>query len=183
MRTALLRLALLATPLLFTPVGVATGQPSPASQDPATTRPRGWLVGGSVGIPAAGGTTSVDLFTVAAQWTQVRPRGLGADFALGTMPRALAEGLVVGFGRAGFALPFQISKGVLILPTAGVTVVGAASGDGGGSNTGLNAGVAAVIFGTRSVGLRTGVTWHRFTGAEASVSLWELGLVHIPRRR
>jgi len=68
-----------------------------------------------------------------------------------------------------------------MLPSAGVSLVGAASGDGGGINTGLNAGLAAVIFGTGSVGLRTGVTWHRFAGAETSVSLWELGLVRVRR--
>ena len=183
MRTAaLVRLALVATPLI-TPVGLASGQTSPIGQDSASARPSGWLIGGSIGVPAVEGNTSVDLFTVAAHWTQLRPRGVGADFAVGTMPRALAEGVVVGLGRAGFVLPFRVSQGVLILPSAGVTLVGAASGDGGGSNTGLNAGLAAVIFGTGSVGLRTGVAWHRFAGADASVTLWELGLVRVPRPR
>src|SRR5262249_6895076 len=103
------------------------------------------------------------------------------DFAVGTMPRALAEGVAVGFARAGVALPFHLSRGVVILPSAGVGLAGAASGEGGGVNSGLNAGLAAVLFGTGSVGLRTGVSWHRFAGAETSVSLWELGLVHVRR--
>jgi hypothetical protein len=181
MRTpALLRLALLAAPLLM-PIGLVTGQTSRVSQDSDTGKPRGWLVGGSVGLPVLDGGTSPDLFTVAVHGTQLRPGRLGADFAVGTMPRAFAEGVAIGFGRAGVALPFQVSRGVLILPSAGVTVAGAASGDGGGSTTGLNAGLAAVIFGTGSIGLRTGVTWHRFGDAGASVSLWELGLVHVPR--
>lgn len=175
---ALLRLALLAAPL-FIPIGVVTGQTSPPSQSSDTANP--WLVGGSIGVPASDGGTLPDLFTVAVHGTQLRPRGLGFDFAVGTMPRALAEGVAVGFARSGVALPFHLSRGVLMLPSAGVSLVGAASGDGGGINTGLNAGLAAVIFGTGSVGLRTGVTWHRFAGAETSVSLWELGLVRVRR--
>jgi hypothetical protein len=99
------------------------------------------------------------------------------------MPRAIAEGVAVGFGRAGVALPFQLSGGVLVVPSAGVTLAGAATSEGGGSTSGFNAGLAAVFFGTRSVGLRTGVTWHRFADAGASVSLWELGLVQIPGPR
>jgi hypothetical protein len=182
MRTALLRLVLLAVPLI-TPLGLVTGQTAPVSPDSGRARPSGWLVGGSIGVPAADGNASVDLFTLAVHWTQLRPGALGADFAVGTMPRAFAEGLVVGLARAGLALPFQVSQGVLILPSAGVTLVGAASGGGGEGTAGLNAGLAAVIFGTGSVGLRTGVTWHRFGNAGTSVSLWELGLVHIPRPR
>ena len=183
MRTALLRSALLAAPFLFTPLGPVTGQTSPGSRDSLGAKPRGWLVGGSVGVPTVDGGASVDLFTVAAHWTQLRPRGLGADFALGTVPRAVAEGLVVGFARAGVALPFQLSQRVLILPSAGVTVAGAASGGGGGGTSGLSAGLTAVFFGTGPVGLHTGVTWHRFGDAGTSVTLWELGLDHIPRPR
>lgn len=183
MRTAaLLRLALLTAPLI-TPVGLVGGQTAPPSQDSDRAKRSGWLIGGSIGVPAVDGNASVDLFTIAAHWTQLRPRGVGADFAVGTMPRALAEGLVVGFAQAGFVLPLRVSQGVLILPSAGVTLVGAASGEGGGSNTGLNAGLHAVIFRTGSVGLRTGVAWHRFADGDAAVSLWELGLVHVPRPR
>ena len=181
MRTAaVLRLALLAAPLLL-PVGVVTGQTPPLSQSSDIAKPGGWLVGGSIGVPAFDGGASPELFTVAVHGTQLRPRGLGFDFAVGMVPRALAEGVAVGFARSGVALPFHLSRGVLILPSAGVSLAGAASGEGGGINTGLNAGLAAVVFGTGSVGLRTGVTWHRFAGAETSVSLWELGLVHVRR--
>ena len=182
MRTAgLLRLALLAAPLV-TPVSRVTGQTPPLSRDSDRARPRGWLVGGSIGVPAVDGDVSPDLFTIAVHGTQLRAGRLGADLAIGTMPRAFAEGVAVGFARAGVALPFQPSKSVLLVPSAGVTLAGAASGDGGGTTTGLNAGLAAVLFGTGSVGLRTGVTWHHFTDA-GGVSLWEIGLVHVPRRR
>src|SRR5262245_32799132 len=96
MRTAaLLRSTLLAAPLLL-PVGVATGQTSPPSQSSDTAKPGGWLVGGSIGVPAFAGGASPELFTVAVHGTQLRPRAPGFDFAVGTMPRALAEGVAVG---------------------------------------------------------------------------------------
>ncbi len=183
MRTAaLLRFALLVTPLIM-PGGLVTAQTSPLSQDSDRAKPRGWLVGASIGVPAFDGDASPELFTVAVHGTQLRPGRLGADFALGTMPRALTEGLAVGFARAGVALPFQLSQGVLLLPSAGVSLVGAAGSEDAGGTTGLNAGLAAVFFGASSVGLRTGATWHRFGDSGASVLLWELGLVRIPRPR
>ena len=177
---ALLRLALIAGPL-FMPVGLIMGQTSPLSQDSDRAKPRGWLLGGSIGLPTFDGGTSPDLFTVALHGTQLRRGGLGADFAIGTMPRALSEGVAVGFARAGVALPFQVSQGVLMLPSAGITLAGAATGDGGGATNGLNAGLAAVMFGTGSVGVRSGVTWHLFRNTGTSVFLWEIGLVHVPR--
>ena len=96
---ALVRLALLAAPLLM-PVGVGASQTSPPAQDSDTTKARGWLVGGSIGVPAFAGVASSELFTIAVHGTQLRPGGLGADFAVGTMPRALVAGVAVGFARA-----------------------------------------------------------------------------------
>ena len=177
---ALLRLALLAA-LLLTPAGRVNGQTSP--QESGAARPRGWLVGGSIGLPVVDGGASPDLFTLSLHGTQLHVGRLGADLAVGTMPRAIAEGVAVGFARAGIALPFQASRGVVMLPSAGVTLAGAASEEGGGGTTGFNAGLAAVFFRTSSVGVRTGVTWHHFGDAGASVLLGELGLVRVPRPR
>jgi hypothetical protein len=183
MRTAaLLRFVLLVAPLIMAG-GRATAQSSPLPQDSDGAKPRGWLVGASIGVPAFDGDASPDLFTVAVHGTQLRPGRLGADFELGTMPRALSEGLAVGFARAGVALPVQLSQGVLLLPSAGVSLVGAAGSEDAGGTTGFNAGLAAVLFGAGSVGLRTGVTWHRFGDTGTSLLLGELGLVHIPRSR
>lgn len=183
MRTAaLLRLALIAAPLLM-PVVLVTGQTPPLSRDADGAKPRGWLVGGSIGLPVVDGGASPDFFTVALHGTQLHVGRLGADFALGTMPRVIADGVAVGFARAGVVLPFQPSQGVLVLPSAGVTVAGAADGEGGGGTTGVNAGLAAVLFRARSVGIRTGVTWYHFGDAGTSVLLGELGLVHVPRPR
>lgn len=177
-----LRFALVVAPLFLVEAS-ATAQTLPLPQEPRATRPHGWLVGASIGVPTFDGDASPDLFTVALHGTQLRRGGLGADFAVGTIPRAIAEGVAVGFARAGVALPFQPSARLLMLPSAGITLVGAATGEGGGATNGLNAGLAAVMFGTGSVGMRTGVTWHFFRNTGTSVLLWELGLVHVPRPR
>ena len=179
---ALLRVAVLAVPLLASPAP-ASAQNSPPAEGSATSGPRGWLVGASVGVPIVDGAAIPDLFTIGINWTQLRPGRLGADFSLGTMPRALTGGVVAGGARGGVALPLALSRGVLVLPSAGISLLGAAGTGGGEGTTGFNAGLAAVIHGAGSAGLRTGVTWHSFGDAGGAVWLWEVGIVRVPRSR
>jgi hypothetical protein len=134
-----------------------------------------WLVGASFGVPGYGTEPLVELFTIGIQWTQVRPGRLGADFSLGTIPRALVEGVVVVGFRAGAALPLAFSSGLLLLPSAGLSFIGGVGQGGGGGTAGLNAGVSAVFFGTQATGLRTGVTWHRFPDTGGALWLLEMG--------
>ena len=99
---ALLRVAVLAAPLLASPAP-ASAQNSPSGEGSATPGPRGWLVGASVGVPLVDGAAIPDLFTIGINWTQLRPGRLGADFSLGTMPRALTEGVIGVIHGAGSA--------------------------------------------------------------------------------
>ena len=179
---ALFRFAVLAASILASPTP-SSAQNSPSAQGSTRPGPRGWLVGGSVGVPMIDGEAVPDLFTIGMNWTQLRPGRLGADFSLGVMPRALTEGVVAGGARGGVALPLALSTGVLVLPSAGVSLLGGAGGGGGAVPIGFNAGLAAVIRGPGSAGLRTGLTWHRFGDAESAVWLWEVGLVRVPRRQ
>ena len=136
-----------------------------------------WLIGASIGVPGYGTEPVAELFTVGIHWTQLRPGKLGADFSLGTMPRVLAEGVaVVGF-RVGGAVPLALSPGVVLLPSAGASLIGGAGPDGGGGLFGLNAGVAAVLFRTSATGLRTGITWHQFQESRGAIWLVEIGFV------
>jgi len=137
----------------------------------------------SFGVPVVEDEAIPELFTIGINGTQLRPGRLGADFSLATAPRALSEGFLAGVARGGVALPLALSPVVLVLPSAGVSFLGAVGGGGGAGTTGLNAGVAAVFHGAGAAGLRTGVTWHRFVDAERGVWLWEVGLVHVPRSR
>ena len=178
---ALIRCLLLAAPTLTLPAPAAaqSSQPQPSS---TLSRPSGWLFSASLGVPTVSGSATPEMFTVAARWTQARPGRLGAEFSLGAMPRFLGEGIVVGFAGGGVGLPLQVSQRLLVIPSVGLTLAGAASGGGGESTTGVGAGLAAVTT-SGPVGLRAGVTVHRFAAAEEPVVLWEIGLARVPWRR
>ena len=169
----------------FVIVGVGAGAskaqttPDTASQSARTDPRSGWLIGVSFGVPGYRSEAIPELFTIGFHGTQLRPSGqLGFDYSLGTMPRALGEGvLVLGF-RAGAAMPLSLSSHAWLLPSAGVSLIGGAGANGGGAFAGLNAGIAAVAVGQRS-GLRAGITWHRFQESSGAVWLFELGAVGI----
>ena len=171
------------TLLLFVGSVSAAAQTPPRAADTASRGDRDWLVGGSFGVPGYGGKVIPQLFTVGVQWTQLRRGRPGPDFSLGTMPRALAEGvLVLGF-RGGAALSVPLSPGAVLLPSAGVSLVGGMGGGGGGGLAGLNAGIAAAFSGSDGgTGLRTGVTWHRFPDSRRALWLLEVGFARIPKR-
>ena len=142
----------------------------------------GWLFGASFGVPGYRTEAEPQLFTIGFQWTQLSPNRLGADFSVGTMPRLLAEGIAVLGLRVGVAAPLTLAPGVLLLPSAGVSAIGGMSGADGGGAAGLNAGVAAVMRGTGPIGLRTGITWHRFQDSDGALWLFEIGFARIPSR-
>ena len=143
----------------------------------SSTTARNWLVGASVGMPGYESEPVPELFTIGMNLTQMRPGRLGADFAIGTMPRAFAFGAGVLGARAGVVLPIAPTPDVLFLPSAGVSLVGGAGEGGGAAIGGLNAG-AAMVFWTNDVGFRSGITWHRFQDFRESVWLVEIGIVH-----
>jgi hypothetical protein len=154
-------------------VGAQNGPPV----DSASRTHGSWLVGASIGLPGYDGQPVPELFTVGLNATQIKPGRLGADFALGTMPRALGFGAGVVGARAGGVLPFTLAPDVLLLPSAGVSVIGAAGDGGGTALAGVNAGIAAVMW-TGPVGIRTGITWHHFEDSRGAIWLVEFGFVH-----
>jgi hypothetical protein len=157
----------------------ASAQDSLAKSD-STVRPQdGWIVGPSIGVIAAGGEVSPELFTIGLQFTSFSPGRLGADISVGTMPRALADG-VVAFGfRADAAYPVSVFPHMLLLPAAGLSAVGVGGDGGGGGAMGINAGLAAVFYGRSSTGLRLGVTAHQFAMIETPIFLVEVGVVQV----
>lgn len=167
--------AALALALVTLVAGNALAQDAPAL--PETY----WLAGMSVGIPSADGQTEPELATIGAHWTKVRPGRLGPDISIGTMPRVVAAGLMVVGVRAGVALPLTLAPGLVMLPSGGISLIGVASTGGAGGVAGFNAGAAAVLYGSR-LGVRTGLTWHRFQGSASGVWLMEIGVVGMPKR-
>ena len=157
-------------------VGAATS-PTKRGGDTLSMAHRDLLVGFSFGVPGYESEPVPELFTLGVHWTHVRPGQLGADVSLGTMPRALTEGVLVLGVRAGIALAVPVSPGVLVLPSGGMSLIGGAGGGGGGGAIGVNGGVAAIVRGTSASGLRVGITWHQFQDAPSAVWLAEFGFV------
>lgn len=164
------RLALAASFLLLRGgFSVAQGQDSTAD------KPAQWLIGMSLGLPGAQHNVYPTLATFGVQFTEVGPGPFGGDFAIGTMPRLLANG-IVPFGFRGDATFPLVGPHLILLPSAGVSAIGALATGGGGGTMGVNGGIAAVLR-TGGFGLRTGISWHKFMGAEGVVWLAEVGFV------
>lgn len=174
--------ALLVAPF-FAPAANLFAQGSRSTPDSLEAGRGEWLAAVTLGVPGVEREPIPQLLTIGGQWTQLRVGRVGADFAIGTMPRILAEGALVLGARGGIALPLALSPNVLVLPSGGVSVLGGAGAGGVGGVGGYNAGVAAVVLGANGGGLRTGVTWHRFEDAGAAIWLWEIGFVRGPRSR
>ena len=162
-------------------LALAAGQA--AAQD--ASRPdegSGWIVGGSVGLIGFGSQTlPIELSTVGLHVTQVNRGSIGADFSIGTIPRLFAEGAFALGTRLGVTTPLQLAPGVLLLPSAGLTLIAGAGGGGAGALYGYNLGGATVL-GTGNVGLRAGVTWHLMSEAQEGIWLFEVGISQIPGR-
>ena len=164
--------------LLFLGLGARESQ----AQDSASAPRSRWMVGGSLGTFRYGGVFApLEYTTIGMHFTQLRPGALGADFSIGIVPRALADGFLLSGARGGVALPLAIAPNVILLPSAGLTLIGGAGAGGAGGTWGANLGGAAV-FGSGSTGLRTGITWHRLSESTAGIWLLEFGVVRIPGR-
>ncbi|HEX7049048.1 MAG TPA: hypothetical protein VF188_02460 [Longimicrobiales bacterium] len=151
------------------------------AQPPVNEEPSNWLVGASLGVPGVDPSQlESELFTVGVHATRVVPGRLGGDFAVGTMPRILFDGVLPLGARAGLALPLALSENVLLVPSGGASLVAALGSDGGSADAGLNVGGAAMVLGEGYGGLRAGFTWHWFRDRGGPVWLLEFGFV---RRR
>src|SRR5437764_8415998 len=87
-----------------------------AAQRPTTdsaATPRDWLFGMSVGVPGYEKEPVPELFTVGLNVSQTKPGRVGADFSIGTMPRALIAGATVLGARAGAVFPIAPTADVL----------------------------------------------------------------------
>ena len=124
--------------LLVAPNG-AEGQQRPDSP------PHGWLRGVSLGIPAYRSHVAGDLLSFGANFTSIHANRLGADFAIGTMPYYFAQKILPVMGRAGVALPLASTSRLLVIPSTGMSVLGAVEPGGAGGTVGFNTGIATVV--------------------------------------
>jgi hypothetical protein len=154
---------------------------SAGAQDSTIARRDGWIAGVSVGMPLAGGELAPELITVGFNATRFGPGSAGLDFSLGTMPRILAEGAFAYGIRANVSYPVVVSSSFVLLPSAGLSLIGLASEYGGNGAMGVNAGISAVLFSQSSVGMRAGVSVHRLSITDTPIFLIEVGVVHVPK--
>lgn len=148
-----------------------------SAQTSTESHPSAWLIGASIGVPGHGSNLEPEFFTVGAHATRVEPGRPGGDFAVGTMPRVLMEGVLPVGARAGLALPLELSENLLLVASGGASMIAALGGGGGLTELGLNFGAAALVLNEGSTGLRAGITWHRFRDLDGTVWLLELGAV------
>src|SRR5206468_7631732 len=97
----------------------------------------------------------------------------------GTMPYILSYGVLPLGLRLGVALPVSVAPHLLLIPSTGMSLIGAIGPGGGGGVAGVNAGASAV-FHVAQAGLKTSLTLHRFSDTQGPVWLFEVGFVHVP---
>lgn len=167
-------------PSAFVLLGLMLAVPPHAhAQDPRAsggeTSP--WVLGLSVGVPRADGDSYSEFLTLGLHASHVRPRRVGADFFVGTLPRVLLDGVLPVAGRAGAVLPLRLAPDLLLLPGAGVSALGGASSDGAGFGLGLHTGASLVVGLQGRPLLRGGATWHYFAGLDEPLILLEFGVL------
>ncbi len=145
-----------------------------------TARTASTLTAFTMGVPGTGGEAIYPLFTMGMTVNGFQPSKVNPELAIGTMPYALANDLLVLGTRFGLAVPSVVSDRFILLPSAGVGLAGVL---GGGVVPSAYAGVAAVMGTGRSSAFRAGVTWHRFSEEQDAVWLVEFGVVRPFRKQ
>lgn len=152
------------------------------AQDSTAAQRDGWIVGPLVGLPGAGSQYDPEFVTLGVGVTRLVPNRPGLDFSVGTLPRALPEGLFPIGVRAGPSIPLALGPDVFFIPSAGLSAVGVLGSDAAGGVVGYYWGAATVVA-RGSVGVRAGITWHAPLYAQASVWLVEIGVMRVPLPR
>ena len=166
---------LVCIPALLTIAGVGLAH----GQDTTTARREGWIVGPLLGVPGVGSDYDASFFTLGLGVTRLVPNRPGLDFAIGTVPRVISDGYLPVGVRLGPSIPLALSSDAFIIPSAGVSVIGAV-GSGGAAGTGAFYWGASLVAAHGPVGFRAGATWHRPYATDQSLWLVEVGVMHVP---
>lgn len=142
-------------------------------------RRAGWVVGPLLGVPGTGSDYDPSFFTLGVGATRLSPNRPGFDLAIGTVPRALSEGFIPIGARVGASIPFALNRDAFVIPSAGLSAIGAIGTGGVGAIGGYYWGAAALIA-RGKVGFRAGMTWHRPVEADDSIWLVEIGVMRVP---
>jgi hypothetical protein len=147
------------------------------AQDPAQPQDSSWSIGASIGLAGYASETDASAFVLGFQTAQLRLGKLGGDLSYGTMPRLLLEGAIALGVRAGVVLPIGVSESTAVLPSAGLSALGAFGSGLGFADVGMNVGLGLLFGGRERTGLRLGATWHHLAVLGSRVWLVEVGFV------
>lgn len=142
-----------------------------------------WMLGGTLMIPPAGASFSAVGLTAAT----TRPLRLGTDLAVAIVPRAIASGVFAAAIRANLSVSLPLRPSTLIIPSAGVSLLGAGGTVGFAGTRGYNGTIALVGFGkaledrTPAIGFRVAYSAHKF-GDLVSAPLLHVLEVGVVRR-
>jgi hypothetical protein len=140
-----------------------------------------WTI--SVGVPTWENKLVGEAFTFGFGATQLKPYRPGADFALQVMPWGFVYGAVVLIGRAGLVYPLRVAPRFFVVPSLGLTGVGAGGSAGAAAVGGSYAGVAiAASSKVTQTGLRLGLTRHFLNAVRDPIWQFELGATYTPER-
>lgn len=162
------------------------GHPANAgAQHDSTASPsqRNWIAGGTAMFPGGMRSADASVLGLGITATSARPNRIGPDFAVVAFPRGLQAGALVGGIRANIGIPITLGPNVTVVPSAGVSLVGAIGVIGGGGLAGWNSSVSLLLFATprtdaaSSTGLRIAMAGHQFFGAGEGVRFLEVGFV------
>ena len=122
---------------------------------------RHWLVAFSFALAGFENRVVPEATTIGFTFTRVKPWWPSPDISVQWMPWGMAAGGLAMVGRAGLALPIQVTRTFHLLPFGGLSGLGLAGAGGLYAAGGYNAGLAMTIRAARHpAALRMGFTMH-----------------------
>jgi hypothetical protein len=178
-RSCACAMLVVATLALASPRFVRAQGSTTNAHDSTTAQRNGWIVGPLVGLPGVRSKAAYPLVTLGVGVTRLVPDHVGVDFAIGTAPRLIADGLVPIAARIGPSIPLVLGPDVFLIPSAGLSAIGVASAEDFGGNVGWFAGAAGVVA-RGPLGFRASVTVHGPLFAATPLWLAEIGIMSVP---
>lgn len=159
-------------------------------ESPTPAGPHRWHLASGIAVPILRDVHGAILTSIGFTATAaVRPNQLAPDLALVVTPQALLVGAILANGRANLAVPLAVGRSSRLIPSAGLSIVGAAGVGGIGGLRGFNTTVAYHTFArtdgdsTARRGVRIALGRHLLSGSGSGIGdgggfwLFEVGLV------
>ena len=134
------------------------------------------------GVRSVGdGSESISLFEAGVRFGSLRPKQVNSDIRISTFPQGLTGGVIVLSTDFDAAVVLPLGKGAVATPRAGLSLVGAASGEGAGGAPGLNVGLGVIAGLTSPVGVRFDYSYSTYFAIAEGIraSSFSIGIVWV----